>query len=178
MKINIVKPKIKTKEEQDYLDYVDEHRNNVCKAFETIGSRVMKYLGMSDSEYDTLRKQIMVHDISKYGEEEFEAYRKRFFPASNEIYDEDEFEKAWIHHYLANPHHWNFWKGIDGEEAKEIPNNYLVELICDWHAMSMKFGGTPLQYYEDNYTKIKLNPKTRQILYGVLVQLYPDKNKL
>lgn len=171
----IVKPKVTCEEEQKYLDYVDEHRENVMKAFEKNGKRYMLLLGVPEKDYDMIKAQIQSHDLSKYGKDEFEPYRNRFFPKKDEPYDRDGFEKAWIHHYMNNPHHWDFWQGIDGEEPREMKLNYLVELLADWEAMSMKFGGTPLTYYESKYESIKLHPKTRKILYDALKQLYPNK---
>ena len=156
--MNILKMIKKIKKEKEYIHYIDEHKENVIKAAkELYNCPKLIDLFMDDELSFLFWERIHNHDNSKYSKEEFDAYRKYYYPIDEEEKNssKDEYEKAWIHHYLVNPHHWNFWEGIDGEEANQIPNNYLVELICDWHAMSMKFGGTPLQYYEDNYTKIK-----------------------
>lgn len=34
-------------------------------------------------------------------------------------------------------------------------------MICDWEAMSLKFGGTAQEYYMKNYDKIQLSVESR-----------------
>ena len=61
------------------LDYTDSHIQKVAKAFKDNGEKILKELGISD-KYDELFHRVIVHDASKYSEEEFEGYRRHFDP--------------------------------------------------------------------------------------------------
>lgn len=93
------------------------------------------------------------------------------------------FDKAWEHHFKVNKHHWDHWcynwelneSGIPLSECElstplEIPDRYIIEMICDWTAMGYKFNNTAKEYYLKNKNKIKLNPKTRyklELIFGM-----------
>jgi hypothetical protein len=57
--------------------------------------------------------RLITHDLSKFSRAEWSAYVTRF--ASGRAGKEDKhadtqaFVYAWRHHYLNNPHHWEFW---------------------------------------------------------------------
>jgi len=70
------------------------------------------------------------------------------------------FDKAWEHHYKNNPHHWNYW--LDEKSVpRRIDGKYLEQMIADWEAMGLKFGGSAQAYYLRNYNNIKLERDTR-----------------
>ena len=73
-----------------------------------------------------------------------------------------------------NPHHWEHWVNFETKETLPIPPLYIAELICDWNAMSIKFGGNPLKFYESKKNDIILHPQTRKDLKRVLNLLYKD----
>lgn len=126
----------------DYFKYVIEHKKNI---FKTAWKRKL-YL------------HAIFHDMSKFSPQEFIPYAK-FFYIDKEKY-KAEFDKAWEHHYKNNPHHWNYWLDDNGNPTL-IPNEYLEQMIVDWEAMSLKFGGNAQEYYLKNYKKIKLDDNTR-----------------
>ena len=43
-------------------------------------------------------------------------------------------------------------------------------MICDWEAMSLKFGGFAQEYYLKNYNSIKLEYNTRILLEMMYLQ--------
>lgn len=154
----------------EYAEYIITHRANVLKAMYEYGPKICQLLDINEHELHMLA---INHDISKFSEEEFDGYRKYYYPLDGE--DKEEASKAldyaWLHHKNSNKHHWDYW--IDGDGTSlEIPNKYLAELILDWASMSYRFGDTPLEYYESNKSDIKLNDKTRELLEKVLSELF------
>ena len=135
----------------NYFKYVMEHKKNVFIECWSAG----------------LYWRALTHDLSKFSRAEFVPYA-RYFYIDKEKY-KDEFEKAWEHHYKTNKHHW------DGHVIK-LSNNRnkwirtkmeltdIKEMICDWKAMSRKFGDTAQEYYLSNYYKMEFNPYTRYML--------------
>ena len=157
----------------EYLKYVLEHKKNVMKVCFKKGQYIHG----------------ITHDLSKFGFEEFVPYAQWFYgkygvklkkehpelllDEKSETYKEhirikEEMEKAWKHHYMHNKHHWDYWVYDDnGEELpcpKEMDINSIEYMISDWDAMSIKFGGSSLDFYFKNRNQIKLNHNTRVIL--------------
>ena len=136
---------------REYLDYVEEHYNNVQKAYSNVRALC---------EYDTninwekLYDDVVAHDMSKLSKDEFVQYREAFYPVVGKVASLD--KDAWEHHKIHNSHHW------ETIEASKYINDVdrqldLVHMVIDWTAMSYKFGGSAEQYYRDNVKKIKLS---------------------
>lgn len=180
----------KNKKQQEYVEYIEEHIGNVKKAFEqyfkpllaadTIGSRFI-----SDEEFkDAIIKaepNIEVHDSSKWGDEEFDGYREKYYPTAKELSDPEYQEKvkeraeiAWISHYKHNWHHPMYWVDEETGEPTDMNLQAIVEMICDWLAMSMKYGNTVSGWYESDAEKEKaaMTDRTKQIteelIYNIL----------
>lgn len=140
---------------REYLKYVLEHKKNV---FKTCWKRGL-YL------------HAFTHDLSKFLLSEFIPYAKWFYGKYGTNVDETcllipevktkhcickaDFYISWREHYKRNKHHWNYWIG------KRMPYKYIIQMICDWEAMSLKFGGTAQEYYMKNYDKIQLSVESR-----------------
>lgn len=153
-----------------------------------------------------LYMEVQEHDASKYMDFEFSRYRARFNPTKKEqeTYNNDidlehfmveEYNKAWHHHYTRNAHHPKFWKytyiketgeygnpikwvilSIPRDIANEMDIISILHMICDWEAMSIKFGGSTVKWYN---TKAKeerddLNPNTKIKLKEILESLYDE----
>ncbi len=43
-----------------------------------------------------------------------------------------------------------------------MPEKYMLEMMCDWRAMSRKFGDTAGDYFSKNQHKMVLHPETIQ----------------
>lgn len=150
-----------------YFKYVLEHKKNVYK-------ECMHQIKQTHDKKDKtdLFIHALIHDLSKFSPKEFKAYAWKFYGGkqasrnllkaiglenkciSQEDIDEG-FDKAWEHHYKNNKHHPEYW------DCKDIPNKYLIQMICDWKAMSRKFGGTVQEYYLKNYYKWDFDHDTR-----------------
>ncbi|MGX4600275.1 DUF5662 family protein [Faecalimicrobium sp. JNUCC 81] len=153
-----------------YLTYVLEHKKNV---FKTCWKRGL-YL------------HAFTHDLSKFRPSEFVPYAKWFYGKEgkelesfikkwdNKIEDVDfdklkernrrckvYFKYAWCDHYERNKHHWNHWFNPITNKCKRMPYKYIMQMICDWEAMALKFGDTAQQFYMNNYDKIELSVESR-----------------
>lgn len=99
---------------------------------------------------------------------------------------DENYEKAWEHHYKNNQHHPDYWLWVDYDptgndstvkgryihretprsEAIEMPLYAVLEMLCDWEAMSMKFNNKLSDWYANNADdeKKKLNPNTKDLV--------------
>ena len=147
--------------ESNYKDYIDNHRHNVSKALIVIKSNpecmelISKNLNTSiESSIRLIDMLVEAHDLSKYDTEEFDAYRKNFYPVNEEEKEanKDAFELAWVHHYTNNLHHWDWWYKSGNIDNMKMP--YIVEMICDWE--------------ENNKQNIHLGEKQRLFAEGLM----------
>ena len=148
----------KSLKEQEYLKYVREHISNIHSAYIKYGRTLSKKLNISLLE---LSGVVYQHDVSKFSDEEFDGYRQYFYPCSDETKNEELFNRAWEHHYSVNKHHPEFWVYAYNNEPEDMPNLYIAEMLLDWEAMSMKFGGTTYEYYMKNRDKKPLSNNKR-----------------
>lgn len=135
---------MKLKRYWDYFKYVIEHKKNV----------------FIECWKDGLYLQAFTHDLSKFSPTEFFSYANYFYGNKEDTSNKIAFEYGWLHHQKKNKHHWEYWVDSDGK-ALEIPSKYIKEMICDWKAMSRKFGGTVQEYYYKNINKANLHISTR-----------------
>lgn len=155
------------KQTRAYCDYLEEHFNNIAKAFDEVAEACSDLLFFADNyDYHTLREQVKQHDLSKFSAEEFTQYREKFFPvkSTNLFYIPfmlSDFAQAWEHHYTNNTHHWE-------SATTELD---VIHMIIDWTAMGYKFGGTAQLYYEANQHKIKLQPSLIEFMYTIFNKL-------
>lgn len=170
--INKIKNNIKIKkQEKKYMKYIKEHQENVRKAFEEIKENPVIYQRYSGEILDALWGRVLIHDKSKYSEEEFVPYRKNFYPINAEEKEENkpDFDKAWEHHWKNNSHHWQCRKNktsFDKNNKEEVLD--VLENILDWIAMGYKFNDRPYQYYENNKNNIILCEDERKYLEDLI----------
>ena len=169
---NKIKNNIKIKkQEKKYMKYIKEHQENVRKAFEEIKENPVIYQRYSGEILDALWGRVLIHDKSKYSEEEFVPYRKNFYPINAEEKEENkpDFDKAWEHHWKNNSHHWQYRKNktsFDKNNKEEVLD--VLENILDWIAMGYKFNDRPYQYYENNKNNITLCEDERKYLEDLI----------
>jgi len=149
-----------------YLDYLEEHLNNIAKAFQEVSEACdgMAWVG-DDYTWHSLRREVEMHDLSKFSKEEFTQYRDKFFTSFEEFADKDsinlEFDKAWDNHKKENHHHWETATTEDD----------IVHMIVDWTAMGYKFGDTAQKYYEANMDDIKVDKKHLPFMYEIFKRI-------
>jgi len=151
-----------TENEIKYEDYVREHIENVRRVWELFKND--GGISFSYDDYHYINNLIKVHDASKYSEPEFSGYTQWFYP--NDSKDEGVFNGAWRHHYNTNPHHWEHWVVIKhtGMLAMPMPFIHVIEMLCDWGAMSLRFGNSPSEYYDSHKDKMVLHEDTQDII--------------
>ena len=148
---------------EEYDAYIVDHRNNVQKAYEfCLANNIFPY-------NDKTAEAVKNHDLSKYSDEEYNAYGEYFYGDKRNVpHKEDmDFKRAWLHHQHNNPHHWQYWLLKEDEgtglEALEIPEEYAQEMICDWLSFAIKAKNINnfFSWYAENKPKQILHPNTR-----------------
>lgn len=193
----------------DYKEYIDNHRKNVIEAFQDVFLK--RYndpydfpsdIGFTTEEFKQAIKdvtpEVLMHDMSKYSDEEFYPYLDYFIKGyfSDSIPDdqkdpviEAKYQEAWRHHYLYNAHHPKFWYYSEADENGNYTHHYdtksdvaapmllkdIIHMISDWEGMSRKFGGSTLDWYNNKADEEKsdLNPETKIIVDKMLNTIFP-----
>ncbi len=145
---------IKIQKEDEYIEYINNHITNVKKAYENLRSIETELMArVPEINYSNLHntyQRIIVHDASKFSDEEFDAYRRHFHSINDaEKKDsEEDFKEAWKHHYVYNDHHPEHFNG-----KEMFPKEAVLEMICDWIAMG--YNGKPTLSAYDWYYQNK-----------------------
>jgi len=105
------------------------------------------------------------HDLSKFLPSEFIPYARYFFGGKA---SKAEFKQAVKLHYSRNKHHLEYWRNEDGT-PNQIPKRYILQMVCDWRAMSNKFkNNTPRQFYEQNKNNMVIHDQSRKDLEEII----------
>ena len=175
------------KKEKEYYNYIREHVKNVGLALERYFIPLIGQTNIcstvSDNELisaiGAVNKCIEFHDASKYLDAEFDAYRAKYYPTQNESKgDSDQialidakYEEAWKHHYRNNPHHPEYWINSETGVPEDMTLDAIVEMICDWEAVSTMFGTNTLEWYQEkavNDEQKQMTQHTRDIVEDLL----------
>lgn len=164
-----------------YDQYLNRHKANVKKGFDWIRENLPALIGNDISYNGTIdyEWQIgMAHDESKTNPDEYEAYDAYFYGGNRSYAVTQAFNKAWLLHIHRNPHHWQHWILINddaenGEIALEMPDNYILEMICDWWSFSWEKGDLYeiFSWYEERKDYIKLHSTSRMMVEYILAQI-------
>lgn len=131
--------------------------------------------------------RLLVHDFSKLLPCEWLPYARSFYNADgsnrNMASRSDEekaaFDRAWLHHIHANPHHHQHWvlRNDDGTtRALEIPDAVVRELCADWASAGKCITGKWefMEWYSKNKDKMILHPNTRSKVEYYLQELHME----
>lgn len=135
---------------KNYKERTEKHIENVKKVCDALfdDEVVKEYLDDLGIEETTFKSfHISKHDSSKFGIEEMLGYilmtekygRKVGYKFSKE--DDDIMAKAWDHHKSVNRHHPEFF-----EDVEQMKQADLLEMCCDWGAMSLEFGDSVVDF--------------------------------
>lgn len=173
-----------------YNDYLTTHIDNVNKGYQWLKENLPELLDPDNyidevMYYGELDDIIAQHDASKYIKLpdrdnyyelacEYDAYADYFYGEKTpEV--EQRFDKAWLAHIHANPHHWQHWilHNDDpniGVKVLDMPYVFIVECICDWWSFSWKQGNLTeiFNWYDQNRSGIIFSEKTRKTVETIL----------
>lgn len=183
----------RNQKEQEYLDYIKDHISKVIYCFNLYMIPLLEKTNIStlvsdEALKDTInlvQSRIDTHDASKFSDSEFDDYREKYYPTTKEsevINDDIEYkvelderyQLAWKHHYETNVHHPEHWLNHEDNTCTDMSLDAIIEMLCDWEAMSLKFETSVLEWYENDAEDEKkcLSSKTKNIvedlLYNVL----------
>lgn len=162
-----------TPQHEAYLASLERHIANVREAGTKLG---VPY------------KQLLIHDQSKFSEEEFGPYARYFYnddgsakrPEDRTHGNMLDFAKAWLHHIHNNPHHWQYWIFAGESELTnnvtvvnnclEMPFNYISEMVADWMGASMSYTGSwdMSDWLVGNIGKVQMHPRSYRYLGAIL----------
>lgn len=175
---------LKRKMQRKYYQYIEQHKKNILKAFyELLQCKDLQWLILDDHILNPLWLRALDHDNSCYEKEEFDYYRKHYFPIDANEWSKNEpnFEKAWEHHKKNNDHHWEYrqnWKDEDFNIHTELA---CLENILDWMAISYEHNDRISEYYEVYKNRVKLPKKQKdfieKIIYEGIDKEYINKKK-
>lgn len=192
-RIDILDMLERAEQNEQYDQYLTEHIGNVQKGYAWIKEHLPEILDVNNyleeqAYYGELDEIIKAHDASKYTKipdveryydlpVEYDAYSDYFY---GEKTDEVKaaFDRAWLAHIHANPHHWQHWL-LQNDDPKigmkilDMPYVFIIEMVCDWWAFSWKSNNLEeiFSWYEKNKEGILLSDKTRATLERILDEL-------
>lgn len=150
-----------------YDEYIEEHKSYVWEAFDWLSTNIPE---LTDETTWTKAERLCayMHDDSKYDKAEYDAYDAYFYGGNRSYEVVQSFNKAWLHHIHENPHHWQYWVLINddpdnGEIILDMPNEYIIEMLCDWLSFSFKKGDLHeiFNWYDEHKDYMKLSDRTR-----------------
>jgi hypothetical protein len=121
--------------------------------------------------------RLIAHDWTKFTPTEWTPYVRHFYGPKalprdtgqgymHERGKDMTFDKAWEHHWLHNPHHWQYWSaGGDGTWLQAMPETYAREMVADWIGAGMAQGKPDCEaWYAANAAKMVLHGDTRALV--------------
>ena len=173
---------ITKQKEKEYKKYLHDHKINILKAFyEILNCKELNNIFNKNPELvSSLWYRALEHDDSKYEKEEFNAYRKHYFPINiqEKRFNELAFEKAKNHHYQNNDHHWQNRQNWKNENELSLNTKLAcLENILDWLARGYEFNNRPYQYYEKVYNKIKLPIEQKKFIEYLIYECIDKERK-
>ena len=163
--------------QREYLDYIERHYRNVQRAWQIVQERCKDMpLIANDASFHALDDAIRRHDFSKLSPEEFEPYRRQFYPTPHEDGGLNRpFKAAWEHHQKHNAHHWQNWT----RATYAPPRGWIdpcLHMIIDWIAMAYELGGTARTYFEENKEKIPIPWYAMDFMNEIFDRVYGKEN--
>lgn len=133
-----------------YLDYLENHLENVSLAFDQVSKACSEMWWVKDDvSWHTLHQDVCKHDMSKFSADEFIQYVEAFY--QDRHVDEQKAKAAlaaaWEHHKANNLHH---------HESATCDLD-LVHMVIDWTAMGYKFGDTAELFYRKHAAEMNFS---------------------
>lgn len=181
-----------------YKAYLQAHRENIWKGYDWFLKHLPDLLDESNYAYEPmyfgrLEEIIAQHDASKYknipDSEHYYELSCEFDPYAyyhcgepyQEVSEELEYtyNRAWLAHVHANPHHWQHWK-IAGKAPLQMPYVFVIEMILDWWSFSWSKNNLYeiFDWYLEHRDTMELHPTTKQTVENILTAMRAKLNEL
>ena len=181
-----------------YNAYLKQHIANVKQGFnwmkENLPEVLNEYNYIEETQYyGELEEIIDSHDFSKYTNipdvdkyyeltVEYQPYAEYFYGTKTPEVREA-FDKAWLAHIHANPHHWQHWilhNDTDGVKILDMPYVFIIEMICDHWAFSWRNNNLYeiFDWYNQNKEHIMFSERTRTTYENILSKLRDKLDEL
>ena len=159
-----------------YDEYIKEHKTNVIKGYKWMKVNIPEIFENFDKTRQIhMDKLISIHDDSKFEAFEYIAYDKYFYGGNKSYEVVQAFNQAWLRHIHNNPHHWQHWVLINddpdkGEIILDMPDMFIIEMICDWWSFSWKNGNLYeiFDWHAEHQDYMKLSDNTRKKVQHIL----------
>lgn len=134
--------------------------------------------------------RLLIHDWSKFLPVEWWPYVRYFYggpwPTDQEMWNKfpgytgptkasvaAAFDRAWLHHQHANPHHWQHWILREDSGALKVlamPEHFAREMVADWMGAGRAITGKweAAEWYAKNREIIQLHEATRDLVEALL----------
>lgn len=171
-----------------FYQRTNNHRSLVLEFFDRLPAKLYNIV-----DY----KEINEHDMSKFEEPEFTPYvfiteKYRCIRENIPFFVDEDMElrmyQATIHHVKNNKHHPEFWSNenviinFDDRDkpqqlinAENMPNKYIIEMVCDWCAVSKERNTNPFDWAKNNINiRWKFSKDQEQTIYNTLNSIWRD----
>lgn len=127
---------------------------------------------------NALCRRAVIHDASKWSEEEWPAFEAATPKLAELTYGSEEYRQslreiapAVKHHQERNSHHPEFYVGgINGMDLLD-----LIEMLCDWKAASERHNDSSIiKSLEHNRERFKISDQTYEILCNTARKMWPQ----
>ena len=161
-----------------YDNYIQEHKTNVIKGYNWLKAKLPDIF--DDNVLNECEHNIIYgHDTSKTNPDEYNAYDAYFYGGNRSFEVVDQFNRAWLLHIHRNPHHWQYWilrndNPDEGEILIDMPDCYIIEMICDWWSFSWKQENLYeiFKWYDERKDYIKISDYTRRKVENILNKMH------
>ena len=173
-----------TNTEAEYMQYINLHHVAVMHAYKWMHDHMSdifdessKELANTDTSLYAFPKEIGQHDLTKYGQYEFDAYTRKYANLILTNKHKQAYNYAVLHHYHNNPHHWQYWVLIEGKDTikpLKMPLGYILEMIADWWSFSWMNDDIYeiFTWYVSHQDQMILHRATRQSVEKILTRLH------
>lgn len=126
------------------LARLNRHITNVRDSAFILNEKLVK----RNNENDLFLAHALITHVQIHDESKFNGIEWLYLHDDMKDTHPQEFKQAWYQHVNTNPHHPEYWSGIDN-----MPEVYLAELVCDWKARSSEFGSDLREWIKASATK-------------------------
>ena len=173
--VNLTDDTLPTQEMFDYFEL------RTTKHIELVQKNLRIFIDLYPLALKKIMRLSKDHDLSKFSEKEFVPYVWLTWikkPGNEDFqYDKEKIDAmtkdAWKSHIKSNSHHPEHHKDINSMTFFDI-----IEMICDWEAMSEELGGTTREWYNKNVpSRWKFDKVNQIVIENLIHQLEQAKGK-